>query len=265
VRDLAALVERHGCRDFVFLNTTANLSPRRLERLCDALVAARLDLRWTDSARPHGITPRLAGKLRRAGCVMLSFGVESGSDRVLARMCKGFSRAEVEATLTAVHAAGILTRVNLIAGYLHERGEDVARTVALIESQRGHIDLIGCFNGFQLLKAAGFDERRHGIRLLGCEDTVDPDQRSLAYDELPHDGVPGLPWAEKREQIRRARAAVLDAIRAGGVAYPDAIDEYDLFWLSRRYEDADVVRDLLLRGSLRGERSPRGAPGAAEG
>lgn len=247
LRDLATLVERHGCRDFVFLNTTVNLSPRRLERLCDALTAADLDLRWTDSARPHGVTPRLAEKLRRAGCVMLSFGVESGSDRVLAHMGKGFRREDVEATLDAVHGAGILTRVNLIAGYLHERAEDVAATVALVESRHRSIDCIGCFNGFQLLPTAGFDEQAHAIRLLGFEDTIDPDQRSLAYDELERDGILGLPWVEKREQIARARAAVLGAIRAHGVWYGAVVDEYDLFWLSRRYEDADRVRRFLLR------------------
>ena len=239
---LARLAARYDCRDFVFLDTTVNLSPRRLERLCDAIIAAGLDLRWTDSARPDGFGPRLARKMREAGCVMLSFGVESGSDRVLARMRKGFVRAQVEDTLAAVHEAGILTRVNLIAGYLHEQDEDIDATVSFVEEQHRNIDLIGCFNGFQLSPSAGYSPREHGIRLLPFTDVVDPDQLSLAYDE-----VGGLAWSEKKEQIRRSRRAVLRAIEGKGIYYGAVVDEYDLFWLSRRFSRAAEVRRWLLR------------------
>ena len=242
VAQLATLAERHDCRDFVFLNTTVNLAPRRLERLCDALVDADLDLRWIDSARPHGISDKLAAKMRRAGCVMLSFGVESGSDAVLRRMGKGFARSEVEETLAAVHRAGILTRVNLIAGYLHETDVDVAATVSLVDDHHAHIDLIGCFNGFQLLPTAGFDPGVHGICLHGTMDLVDPDQLSLAYDE-----VGGLAWPEKQARIRRSRRTVLQSIDERRIYRRAFVDEYDLFWLSRRFDDPATVRRFLLR------------------
>lgn len=242
VDELLALAERYGTRDFVFLDNLVNLGPRWLERFCRALIDARADLQWTDSCRPTGIDDDLASMMREAGCLLLNFGAESGSDAVLARMQKGLTRADIVRTLRATHRAGIINRVNLIAGYFHETDADVDLTISLVEELEDEIDLIGCFQGFYLFPGMGVDPAREGIILRGGLDRLKTGQSTLAYDE-----VGGLSWEAKRESIDRSRSRILARIEALGIRTVDKIDEHDLFWLSRTFRDKALTRRHLLR------------------
>ncbi len=242
VDELLALRERYGVSDFVFLNNLVNLGPRWLRRFCERLIEADADLRWTDSCRPTGIDTELAQLMSRAGCRLLNFGAESGSDTVLERMKKGLSRQDIVATLRATHEAGILNRVNLIAGYFHETDADVDQTISLVDELADAIDLIGCFQGFYLFPGMGVDEQREHITLRDGVDRLETGQVTLMYDE-----VGGLPWEQKRAQINASRDRILAAIEGHGIRTIDKIDEYDLFWLSRTFDDPALTARYVLR------------------
>jgi hypothetical protein len=242
VDELLALSERHGVRDFVLLDNLVNLGPRWLARFCRLLVDARAGLQWTDSCRPTGIDDELAAAMREAGCLLLNFGAESGSDAVLARMNKGLGRADILTTLRATHRAGILNRVNLIAGYFHETAADVDLTISMVEELADEIDLIGCFQGFYLFPGMGVDPEREGIVLREGFDRLRTGQLTLAYDEIG-----GLRWEEKRELIHASRERILGRIEALGIRTIDKVDEHDLFWISRAFGDKAITRRHVLR------------------
>lgn len=242
VDELCALSARHGVKDFVFLDNLVNLGPKWLRRFCEGLVAARLDLAWTDSCRPTDIDEELARLMAQAGCKLLNFGAESGSDAVLTRMKKGLTRADIVATLRATHAAGILNRVNLIAGYFHETEADVDQTISLVDELAGAIDVIGCFQGFYLFPGMGVDPEAEGIAIREGVDRLKTGQVTLTYDE-----VGGLPWEAKREAIDASRNRILAAIEGHGIRTIDKIDEYDLFWLARTLRDPQITARYVLR------------------
>jgi hypothetical protein len=259
VDELLALRDRHGVRDFVLLDNLVNVGARWLERFCRLLIDARADLQWTDSCRPTGISPELAATMREAGCLLLNFGAESGSDAVLSRMKKGLTAADIRATLRATHRAGIVNRVNLIAGYLHETEHDVDLTIAMVEELADEIDVIGCFQGFYLFEGMGIDPVAERIAIRTDYprglDRLKTGQHTIAYDELG-----GRRWEEKREAIDASRNRILARIEALGIRTVDKIDEHDLFWLSRRTRDKRVVRRLVLGDPPSGPRDAAPTP-----
>lgn len=242
VDELLALSERHGVKDFVFLDNLVNLGPGWLRKFCQRLIDAGADLQWTDSCRPTGIDEELALMMRASGCLLLNYGAESGSDTILERMRKGLSRADIVRTLRATHAAGIINRVNLIAGYFHETDADVDQTISLVEELEAQIDVIGCFQGFYLFEGMGVDPEREGIVLRDDLDRLKTGQTTLAYDEIG-----GLRWEDKREKIDASRNRILARIEELGIRTIDKIDEYDLFWLSRAHRDKAFTTRYLLR------------------
>jgi radical SAM superfamily enzyme YgiQ (UPF0313 family) len=241
VDELLALRDRHGVRDFVFLDNLVNVGSRWLERFCRLLLDARAGIQWTDSCRPTGISPDLAKLMREAGCLLLNYGAESGSDAVLERMKKGLTSADIRSTLRATHAAGIVNRVNLIAGYLHETPADVDLTIGLVEDLATEIDVIGCFQGFYLFPGMGVDPDHERIVLREGLDRLKTGQMTMAYDEIG-----GLRWEEKKDAIDASRNRILARIGELGIRTIDKIDEHDLFWLSRRTRDKSIVRALVL-------------------
>ena len=68
-------------------------------------------------------------KLRRAGCVMLKLGIESGDQQVLQAMQKGISLEQVSMVLNNLQQAGIATYVYLLFGTPTEALPEARRTL----------------------------------------------------------------------------------------------------------------------------------------
>jgi radical SAM superfamily enzyme YgiQ (UPF0313 family) len=243
-REVVELADRHGTDCFYLLDTTVNVSRRALEGFVEGLLRSGRRLLWTDSARPHLLDDDLARGLAEAGCVMLSYGVESGSDAVLARMKKGFTAAEAGASLQAAHRAGILNRVNLIAGFFHEDDADVEATQRFVTENRDAIDVVGCFQGFYLFPGMDVDAPALGLTLHDRLDTLPLGQRTVTWDEHG-----GLDWPRKREQIRTSHERVKATLDACGIYGRDKIDDYDVFHLARLFPDKATRKRLLLEAA----------------
>lgn len=82
----------------------------------------------------------LIGGLRKKGCRMLRFGLESGSQRVLDLMNKGTDVSVAASILKKLHAAGILAHVYLMFGYPGETEGDRMKTIRFLEQNMCYID-----------------------------------------------------------------------------------------------------------------------------
>ncbi len=240
VDELMTFTEKYGVRDFMFLNNLVNPSPRLLEKFCRRLVDSKANIQWTDSCRPTDISGELAMLMRASGCLLLNYGAESGSDKILELMKKGLVSKDIVDTLRNTHRAGIINRVNFIAGYFHETEDDVNATIGLVETLAEEIDIVGCFQGFYLFPGMGVDAEDAGIVLRPGLDRLKTGQSTLAYDEIG-----GMKWEQKRDMIDASRNRILRRMNDLHIRTLDKINEYDLFWMSRQFDKATVTRFLL--------------------
>jgi anaerobic magnesium-protoporphyrin IX monomethyl ester cyclase len=127
-REILNNVERYGVRLFGLTDSLAD--PRTVSQVCDWLIEARLDTRWTSFGRIKHMD-RLFEKMAHAGWVSLWFGVESGSEKVLKRMNKHYTRADILQTLNTAHNAGIQCSVGFVLGFPGEDESTLAETLEL--------------------------------------------------------------------------------------------------------------------------------------
>ena len=140
VRGLVA----EGCREVTLLGQTVNAYGRDLTPATDlaALMVAVNDvaglarIRFTTS-NPYNLTPRLIDAVRDVPkvCEWFHLPLQSGSDRMLARMNRGYTRAEYLALIDALRAAvpDISLSTDLIVGFPGETEDDFAATVEMVE------------------------------------------------------------------------------------------------------------------------------------
>ena len=120
---------RFGITDFYLWGDTVTLNATSTERLCDELVARNLGIRWFGNARADNLTsPEFTRKLRRAGCWMLSLGVESESDAIRRDMLKQLDRDAIRQALRNLREAGIRSFTFLAFGHPGESAESMERT-----------------------------------------------------------------------------------------------------------------------------------------
>jgi anaerobic magnesium-protoporphyrin IX monomethyl ester cyclase len=102
--------------------------------VCDEIVKRGLDIEWECLCRADIMDYELARRMRRAGCVRVFFGLESGNDRVLRLMNKRLTVEKSRRAVHAVDAAGIRAGAFFILGYPGETNETMLDTIRFASS-----------------------------------------------------------------------------------------------------------------------------------
>lgn len=92
-----------------------------------------LSVKWTSPAHLSVLTPDFVDWAKSAGCVRLGLGLESGSDRVLKLMHKGFTADQIQERLAICRDKGLVIKSNWMTMIPGETPEDMRQTFALIE------------------------------------------------------------------------------------------------------------------------------------
>jgi hypothetical protein len=104
---------------------------------------------WTNVRFEKSFTPELAALLARSGCVAVSGGLEVASDRLLARMQKGVTVAQVARVTRALTEAGIMVHAYLMYGFPTETAQE---TIDALELVRGLLRLeLADADGWEIL------------------------------------------------------------------------------------------------------------------
>ncbi|HWE27428.1 MAG TPA: radical SAM protein [Polyangia bacterium] len=120
---IEALIAETGQTGFHFVDEAA--PPAGLRALAERLIARKVVCTWWGNIRfEKTFTPKLAALLARSGCVALSGGLEVASDRLLERMQKGVTVAQVARVTRALTDAGIMVHAYLMYGFPTETAQE---------------------------------------------------------------------------------------------------------------------------------------------
>lgn len=108
--------------------------------ICQGILDRGLALRWTCNSRVDFVDPELLRLMARAGCWMISWGLESGDENMLRRMHKGITLAQVQQALAWSKAAGIMNWGYFIIGLPGETEPSIRKTIDW--AKRLPIDLV---------------------------------------------------------------------------------------------------------------------------
>jgi len=87
------------------------------------------DFRWVCNSRVDTIDEELAREMKASGCELISFGVESGNERILESTKKGITLEQVARGIEATKKAGISTFCYFIIGLPGETPETIEDTI----------------------------------------------------------------------------------------------------------------------------------------
>jgi radical SAM superfamily enzyme YgiQ (UPF0313 family) len=127
-------------RKFEVDDTALNLNLKELLKLCDLIIRNGLKIDWGGSAIIHlGMDFALLKKMSQAGCSSLGYGLESGSQKVIGSMRKGFKIEDAQRIIRDTHNAGIKVILNIIIGFPNETEYDFQQTMDFIKKNREYI------------------------------------------------------------------------------------------------------------------------------
>lgn len=132
VVDEMAALSAQGVGFINFYDDNFTLHRDRVLAICDEIEAQGVDVHWKCEGRVDGVDLVLLQRMRRAGCRVIAYGVESGNRETLALLRKDVQLEEVVSAFSATREAGLRSLAYLILGAPGESTKDVERSIRFV-------------------------------------------------------------------------------------------------------------------------------------
>jgi radical SAM superfamily enzyme YgiQ (UPF0313 family) len=124
------LLKSLGINYIQFYADLFTLSRDQVMGICKAMIEEKIDMHWMCNSRVDYVDQEMLQLMGKAGCWMISWGIESGSYEILKRARKGADPAKAERALTWARQAGIRNWGYFIIGLPGETEETIKQTIA---------------------------------------------------------------------------------------------------------------------------------------
>lgn len=122
------LSETYGIKHLQFVDDLFVAHNGRVVEFSKLLIANKIDMTWSCTARVNTVKPETLKLMKEAGCWEISFGLESGSDFLLDEMKKSQKTSTAEQAVKWTHDAGIRVKGLLMLGYPGETRQSIQET-----------------------------------------------------------------------------------------------------------------------------------------
>lgn len=126
-------IQKLGYREVFFRDEIFTVVKSRTIALCEEMMRRKLNFSWICSARIGSVDREMMEIMKRAGCHMIRFGVESGSQKILENIKKGITLEETRQTFRWAHEVGLDTHAHLMLGTPGETAETIEETIRFIK------------------------------------------------------------------------------------------------------------------------------------
>lgn len=128
-REIKEAVLTHGARSIYFMDIEFTIDRATALAVCDCMEDLGHPIPWCCQTRADSLDQALLHRMRQAGCSLVHFGVESGSDRVLSMIRKGETTETIRAGVRMAQDAGMETACFFMFGFPGETPADMEATV----------------------------------------------------------------------------------------------------------------------------------------
>ncbi len=131
VSEIEELVYKYGAKELAFLDDSASVNKVRWNEICDEIIKRKIDIRWTT---PNGIAhwtldKPTVGKMKKAGCYRITFGIESGNPETRLFLRKPYPLSQAKELIEYANSIGMWTICTNIIGFPYEQMNSIRDTI----------------------------------------------------------------------------------------------------------------------------------------
>ena len=131
VRHLEILHDK-GVTFFYVSDDNFTINKNRVIEICKRILEKDLKIVWVAISRVSYIDEDILYWMRKAGCTQISYGIESGSEKIRDLLNKKIKTEEIKNAFVLTHKYGIIARAYFIYGSPEESWETIQETIDLI-------------------------------------------------------------------------------------------------------------------------------------
>ena len=134
VGEIRECVEKYGIKNFIFWSDIFNLDKEWTRELCQEIINSKLKITFSTNTRADSADIETAKLMKKAGCSLVSIGVESGSQDMLNKIGKKITLEQVKKTVKTFKKLGIQIYAYYVIGLPWETRDTVLETLEFAKS-----------------------------------------------------------------------------------------------------------------------------------
>jgi radical SAM superfamily enzyme YgiQ (UPF0313 family) len=133
VQEIKKIQTDYHIQEFLLWDDAFTVSREIVSRYCQKMIQEGLKLYWRTATRADLLDDKLLKLMKKAGCVHLDIGVESGSKRILKLIRKELEPAQIRKGFDLIRKNGMTAGAFFMAGFPQETQEDLEKTFSLMK------------------------------------------------------------------------------------------------------------------------------------
>ncbi len=129
INDMKFLIKEYKIRHFDFADDHFLVAKERVKELCKEIINQKLKVTWSCASRADSITPEIVEVIKKAGCVCVGIGIESGSQRILDNMKKDIKVDQIKKALRILRKAKLAHGGTMMFGMVGENKQTIRETI----------------------------------------------------------------------------------------------------------------------------------------
>ncbi len=127
--EMEFLIGKYHIKEIHFYDDCFTLNKKRTRTICEEILRRKMKVIWSCTTRVDLVDEELLKLMRKAGCWLIAYGVESGSPKILKEMEKGVTVEQIEKSFKLTRKAGIRTLGYFMLGMPGETKETIQETI----------------------------------------------------------------------------------------------------------------------------------------
>ncbi len=194
IKEIEKIKREYGVTAIMFNDDIFTLDKEWIKEFCEEVIRRDLGIIWRCETRVDNVSPEILKLMKVAGCYDISYGIESGNQRILDIIRKGIKLDQVRKAMKWTKEAGIHTTAYFMIGLPEETRKsamDTIRFASEIDPDEVRFSMTTPYPGTDLYRLAlekGLIESRDWSRYyaVGPMASTDPvmQNENLSKDEL---------------------------------------------------------------------------------
>lgn len=129
IDEIKILQKNYGIKEINFYDDTFTLFKKIVREFCEIIIDEKIDLTWSCFTRVDYVDYDTLKIMKKAGCHLILFGVESADENILKNIKKNISLDQVKRVVKWCREIGIDTRASFMLGNPGETVETMGKTI----------------------------------------------------------------------------------------------------------------------------------------
>lgn len=136
IEEIKDVKEKFGINTFLFLSDTFNSDNNFVEKLSSLIIENNLNIKWVANSRVDLISENTVVLMKKAGCLLVSLGIESYDEDILRKNKKNLDRKAITRGIDILKKHGITTYGYFIFGLENESKMSMLKTIFAAASSK---------------------------------------------------------------------------------------------------------------------------------